>query len=137
MDFREICRAQLKVDEGVHAKLYRDSLGIWSIGVGRNLQEKGLRSDEIDLLLSNDMADAELDARALVRGFDDLSENRKAVLLNLSFNMGKARLSGFVKMLAAVAAGDFNRAADEMMSSKWSQQVGQRAQRLAQMMRNG
>lgn len=137
MNFRDICRTHLKVDEGVRSKLYRDSLGIWSIGVGRNVQEKGLRPDEIDLLLSNDMADAELDARALFPGFDDLSENRKAALLNMSFNLGRDRLAGFRNMRAAVLAGDFDRAADEMLSSKWASQVGDRAKRLAQMMMEG
>ena len=137
MNFRDICRTQLKVDEDVRSKLYKDSLGIWTIGVGRNVQEKGLRPDEIDLLLSNDMADAELDARALVSGFDDLSDNRKAALLNMSFNLGKPRMAGFRNMLAAIQAQDFDKAADAMLDSLWARQVGDRAKRLAKMMREG
>lgn len=137
MNFRDICRTHLKIDEGVRSKLYKDSLGIWTIGVGRNLEEKGLSLDEIDLLLNNDMAQAELDVRSLVQNFDDLSDNRKAALLNMSFNIGKTRLSGFKNMLAAVQSGDFEKVAQEMISSKWATQVGQRAVRLAQMMKEG
>jgi lysozyme len=137
MTYREICRQQLKVDEGVRARLYKDSLGIWSIGVGRNLEAKGLSPDEIDYLLDNDMAEAELDARAIFSGFDDLSDNRKAALINLAFNLGRTRLSAFTRTIEAINAGDFQAAAKEMLDSLWARQVGERAKRLARMIEEG
>lgn len=134
---RGAARAQLKIDEGVARWPYKDTVGKVTIGVGRNLTDKGLRSDEIELLLEHDLDDAEADARALFPGFDQLSELRQAALVNMAFNLGRDRLAGFAQVRAAVEAGDFNRAAAEMLDSKWARQVGARAQRLARAMREG
>jgi len=136
MSYFYIAKTQIRVDEGVQSHPYKDTEGILTIGVGRNL-EKGLRPDEIDLMFENDLRDAETDARSLFPAFDSLSDNRKAVLLNMSFNLGKARLSAFHKMIEAVNHDDFEEAATQMLNSKWAVQVGNRAQRLAKAMREG
>lgn len=135
MTYRDIAREQLVIDEGCRRKPYVDTVGKTSIGVGRNLTDKGLRDDEIALMFANDMDDAEFDARMLVPSFDSLSEPQKAVLLNLAFNLGRSRLAGFRKFLAAIEAKDFERAAVEMLDSKWAAQVGARAKRLAKQIR--
>ncbi len=136
MDYISICEQQLPVDEGVRPMPYHDSLGLLSIGIGRNLA-KGLSQDEIALLFKNDLDAAARDAASLVPSFHILSEVRKAVICNMVFNMGKARVSAFVQMLGAIADEDFNKAADQMLASKWATQVGSRAIRLAKMMRDG
>jgi lysozyme len=136
MNYIDICRKQLPIDEGVRKTPYKDSVGIPTIGIGRNL-EKGLSDAEIAFLLENDIVQADIDARALCPSFDSLSEPRKAVLVNMSFNLGKSRLAGFVKMLAAIADGKFDEAADQMKSSKWYVQVGERGKRLEKAMREG
>jgi lysozyme len=59
VSYLDITKAQLRVDEAVRAKLYKDSVGKWTIGVGRNLDDVGLRPDEIDYLLDNDVRVAE------------------------------------------------------------------------------
>ena len=66
-----------------------------------------------------------------------LNDTRQRVLASMAFNMGIDGLLGFQHMLAAAKAGDFAKAADEMLDSKWAKQVGARAIRLAQMMRTG
>ena len=137
MTYRDIAKAQLRIDEGVRPKVYFDSLGIPSVGVGRNLRDKGLSMQEIDYLLDNDLADAERDARVLVPGFDRLTERRKAVLLNLAFNLGRGRLAGFKRFLAALEAGAWEQAAAELLDSKWATQVKGRATRLAEQMKKG
>ena len=136
MTYLEICQQQLPIDEGKRSLPYKDTVGILTIGVGRNL-EKGLSDDEIALLLKNDIAEADKAARAVFPAFDSLSEPRKAVLVNMAFNLGQARLAGFRNTLAAIAAGNYDKAADGMLASKWAVQVGQRAQRLAKVMRDG
>lgn len=136
MTYRDIVRPQLRLDEGVRLKPYKDTVGKLTIGCGRNLDDVGLRPDEIDYLLENDITAAENTARALF-SFDALSDNRKAVLVNMAFNLGQQRLAGFAKFRAAVAAGDFDAASREMLSSAWASQVGQRAVRLATQMRQG
>lgn len=137
MSHREIVKAQLRIDEDVRRFPYKDSVGKLTIGVGRNLDDVGLRPDEIDFMLENDIAEAEGDARELFPSFEQLSDDRKAVLVNMSFNLGRSRLSAFHKFRAAVADGEWERAAAEMIESKWAAQVGIRAQRLAKQMREG
>lgn len=137
MDHRDIVRAQLRVDEDVRAKPYKCTAGKLTIGVGRNLDDKGLRPDEIALLLENDIVEAEADCKVLFANFEELSANRRAVLVNMAFNLGRERLAGFKNLRAAVLAGNFVKAADEMLDSSWAAQVGIRAQRLAKQMREG
>lgn len=130
---------QLNIDEGRRNKLYKDTATPpkWSIGVGRNLEDKGLREDEINLMLINDIREAETDVRSLVPSFDKLGDVRQEVLVNMSFNLGKTKLAKFKNMLAAVAKQDYFRAADEMKNSAWFNQVGDRAERLVYAMRFG
>lgn len=137
MSYRDIVRAQLRVDEGVKAKPYRDTMGKLTIGCGRNLDDVGLFQDEIDLLLENDITRAEESARSLFPTFDELTDNRRAVLVNLAFNIGQTRLAQFKKLRKAVVANDFETAHVEMLCSLWADQVGQRAVRLAKLMREG
>jgi lysozyme len=54
----------------------------------------------------------------------------------MMFNIGKGRLSGFKKMISAIEQGDYEKAAAEMVDSKWYNQVGYRAVRLVGMMRD-
>jgi lysozyme len=140
MSYRDIVRADLLVDEGKVVHAYQDSEGYWSIGVGRLIDKRvggRLRDDEISLMLDNDITQAEADAKTLFPAFDGLSENRKAVLVNMAFNLGVNRLGGFKNLRAAVDSGDFDAAAAEMGNSKWAVQVKSRADRLIKMMKEG
>lgn len=137
MTYRDIVRVQLKVDEGVRVKPYRDTVGKLTIGVGRNLDDVGVSAKELEFLLDNDIDAAERTARVLFTAFDDLSDARKAVLVNMAFNLGQARLSGFSKFRAAVERKDFDTASREMLNSGWATQVGSRATRLAAQMSAG
>ena len=137
MTFREMLAKQLEIDEGRRSKLYKCSAGKLSIGVGRNLEDRGLRDSEIDLMLDNDIAEAIQTARKLFPGFERLSDVRKAVLCNIAFQLGETRLSAFRGVRAAVEAQAWSLAADEMLDSAWSKQTPKRAVRLAEQMRNG
>jgi len=137
LSYRDIARAQLRVDEGVKSKPYRDTKGKLTIGVGHNLDDKGLSPKAIAFLLEEDMDEAEYGARTLFPNFDDLSDARKAVLLEMTFNLGVEGLSLFRKFRKAVAAQDFDSAYVEMVSSLWADQVGVRATRLAKQMKDG
>lgn len=136
---RERLKQQLENDEGRKKRIYTDTATPpkWTGGIGRNLTDRGFSDDEIDLMYANDIKVAEKDARALVPGFDRLDAVRQEVLMNMSFNLGYSRLSGFKKFLSAVNASDFAEAADEMKDSKWYEQVKARGERLADAMRTG
>lgn len=137
MSARDIVRAQLVIDEDLRLKPYTDTVGKVTIGVGRNLTDKGISRWEAFSMLDADISEAERDCAALFQNYDQLADNRKAVLLNMAFNIGRDRLAGFRLMRQAVEAGDWGRAADEMLNSTWAGQVGIRAKRLALQMREG
>lgn len=132
--------AQLVRDEGRKRAAYQDHLGFWTIGVGRLIDERkggGLRDDEINYLLRNDIEDR---VEALTRAlpwFQDLDDARKGVLLNMAFQMGTAGLLGFKNTLEQIRQGDYREAAAMMMQSKWATQTPERARRLAKQMETG
>lgn len=132
---------QLRGDEDVRRTVYRDNLGLWTIGVGRLVDPSkpgaGLRDAEIDLLLANDIEDRVRALTARLPWFLGLNEARQGVLINMAFQMGSDGLLGFRNTLALVQAGRYAEAADNMLLSKWAQQTPARAKRMADQMRTG
>lgn len=137
MTDRERLIAQLRRQEGERLKPYRDSLGYLSIGVGRNLDTVGIRSDESALMLTNDIDAAVRGLSAELSWFPALDPVRQAVLVNMAFNLGVSGLLDFHKMLAAVEHQQYGQASDEMVDSTWAKQVKGRAAELAAQMRTG
>lgn len=126
----------LMAQEGLKLTVYLDSVGIETIGVGRNLRDKGITKDEAIMLLNADIADAIEDVQHLFSCYDTLSEPRRMVLVSMAFNLGRDRLGKFVRFIGAVHRSDWDDAADEMLDSKWAKQVGNRALVLSRMMRH-
>ncbi len=134
----ELALSWIKEHEGLRLKPYRDTVGKLTIGYGRNLEDVGLSPEEAEVLLRNDLLRCEAELREALGGtYEALSPVRKAVLLDMIYNLGKPRFLGFKRMIAALKAGDFSRAAGEMLDSRWAAQVGRRAQFLAEKMREG
>lgn len=128
---------QMRFHEGVRSKVYKDHLGIMTIAVGRNLEDRGLSEDEIDYLLANDIQIVENELDNGLSWWRDLDEVRQRALADLAFNMGLPRLHGFVKMLDGLQRRDYHAAADELLDSKYAKQVGARSERVANMIRTG
>lgn len=139
MAWKEIVTEQLRRHEGTKRLPYTDTKGKLTIGVGRNLTDRGLRQDEIEMLLEHDILDAEDDARALCGNpcFDALSDTRKAVVVNMAFNLGLTKLRKFLKFLAALKAGRHQEAAREMRDSQWAKEVKGRADELITLYERG
>ncbi len=127
----------LKEHEGVRKFPYRCPAGKLTIGVGRNLEDVGLREDEIEYLLENDIKECIADLRKIFPQFDEIDDVRQAVLVDMRFNLGPARFRTFKRFIQAVRGGYWLLAAQEMKDSKWYNQVGIRARRLCKMMEQG
>jgi lysozyme len=128
---------QLKVHEGVRSKVYLDTEGIETIGVGRNLRDRGLSDDEIELMLANDIRDFQEEVENAFPWWSDLDDVRQRVVVDMAFNMGLGSLSKFVNTLAHIENGRYEEASVEMLDSKWARQVGDRANVLSNMMKTG
>lgn len=129
--------AQLLVKhEGLKLKPYKDTKGILTIGVGRNLESVGLSQEEALMLLSNDINRVKSELEPL-EWFRTLDFVRQDVMLNMAFNMGTSKLLRFKKMIEAIKLRQWKTASEEMLASQWAEQVGSRAQQLAWMMSSG
>ena len=129
----------LKLHEGVRNHVYVCTAGYETIGVGRNISESGLglTDEEINILLMNDIERVKKELSTSFSWFVDLDEVRQNAIIDMCFNLGLSRLNQFVKALDGMASKDYDKAADEFMDSRWSQQVGQRAITVTEMIRTG
>mgnify|MGYP001097283765 FL=1 len=125
---------QLIVHEGMESKAYQCSEGYWTIGVGRNIQTLGITKEEAMYLLANDLERVESELDENIPWWRNLSEARQNVLLDMCFNLGISRFLQFKNFLAATEDGRWEDSYREMLDSRWAEQVGARAQRLAKAM---
>jgi len=136
---RATLKAQLRVDEGVKRALYWDTAKIpkATIGVGRNLTDKGISDKAVEFLLDEDVDETIAAANRLWPWWTKLSDARQDAFLNWLFNLGPGRAAGFPKFLAALQAGKYEQAAVELETSAWDKQVGARADRIIAKIRKG
>lgn len=136
---------QLRRDEGEVLRVYLDSEGIRTAGVGHNLESHGInwpvgteitKQQSADWL-KEDIRTSETQLHSFLPWTDGLDEVRRGVLLNMAFNMGIHSLLGFKNTLRAIHDGEYGKAAGGMLKSRWAEQVGARASRLARQMFTG
>jgi lysozyme len=132
----ESLKEQLIRHEGLRLTVYDCPAGYKTIGVGRNIEQKGITEDEALYLLGNDIEYFTEQLEENLIGFQELSEDKKAVLVNMAFNLGVNGLLKFKNMLAAVTEERWEDASSEMLNSRWADQVGNRAIELAEAMAN-
>jgi lysozyme len=122
--------------EGLRLFPYKDTTGHTTIGVGRNLDDRGITEDEAAYLLNNDIADFGNQLSEKIYWFDSAPEKVKVVLVDMAFNMGVNGLLSFHNTLEHIKNGNYQLAAVDMLQSKWAQQVGTRATDLSQILKS-
>ena len=128
--------AMLQRHEGLRLKPYKCTAGKVSIGYGRNLDDMGISEVEAMVLLRHDIERC-YDELCVFSWFADLDQVRQEALVDMLFNLGLPTFLEFKKTLKFVAEGKYSQAAEEMLRSKWADQVGDRAKELAYMMDTG
>ena len=128
---------QLKKHEGMRLKPYTDTVGKLTLGIGRNLEDKGITEQEALFMLNNDVDYFYGQLNKKLTWFKSLDDARQNVLVNMAFNLGVGGLLTFKKTLALIGEAKYELAAKEMLNSKWAKQVGYRAEELAEQMRTG
>ncbi len=155
---RENFVTKLIAHEGLRLQVYQDTLGIDTIGIGRNLEDRGITKEELDwmdmpnmdavyehgireadamYLAQNDVQIVEEELLRAHPCVEDLDAVRQLVLVDMAFNMGVPRLCKFKKMWNAIHENKFDIASKEMLDSRWANQVKSRAVKLANAMHNG
>lgn len=126
----------VKKHEGYRSRAYQDTEGVWTIGYGTNLQELTVDDETSTRWLLDKLQESQM----LAGGFpwwNNLNGPRKDVVVEMIYNLGLTRFSKFKNLLTALVRCDWDKAAAEMLDSKWSTQVGKRADTLAQQMLTG
>lgn len=131
-----LLRDDLIRDEGQKLKPYTDTVGKLTIGVGRNLTDRGITADEAMYLLINDIAIAETDLDTHCPWWKALPEPAARGLANMCLNMGMPRLQSFQRMLGALQAGLWEAAASEAENSAAGHQEANRIHRIAALFRS-
>lgn len=108
----------LRTEEGKSLKLYQDTRKIWSIGIGYNIQERGLPDDIVEELFRRDMAEIKRLA-AQIPEYAKLDPVRAGVIERMVFQLGVQGVMNFVSMRRAIARGDWTNAYVEMLNSEW------------------
>lgn len=129
----------LKRDEGLRLTAYRDTVGVWTVGYGHAHVPPGTiwTRQKAEQVLRDDALKHGRELEAKAPWIANLDPVRRRVLWNMAFNLGVNGLLGFKNTLAMIQRGEYAKAAQGMLNSKWARQVGQRAQRLANQMRDG
>ena len=128
---------QLKQHEGLRLKPYTDTVGKLTLGIGRNLEGKGITEKEALFMLNNDVDYFYSQLNKRLTWFNALDDARQNVLVNMAFNLGIRGLLTFKMTLSLIEYGDYDNAATEMLNSVWAYQVGQRAIELSKQMATG
>lgn len=122
--------------EGFRQFPYKDSVGILTVAVGRNLEDVGIRKSEAMFMLENDLEDVISNAESLPY-WNSLDDVRRLIVADMIFNLGLTRFTHFVKLNKALEISDYQVAAYEMQDSRWATQVGRRATKLIEAMKTG
>ena len=141
MSYEKI-KDDIRNHEGYRDKVYKDSLGHRTIGIGhlcldheKWVDDKVYPRKVIEKTFEYDFNIALNDARKLIVE-ENIHPDAFGCLINLCFNIGGPRASRFKKALSALEKQDYKVAAIEFLDSRWAKQVPNRAHKLAKIMRN-
>lgn len=139
-----------KLNEGYRQCVYKDSMGIPTVGVGFNLKKFGAKSEiesvganydavlngsqclddsQIERLFNKDMDSAVSCVSSWISNWSSIGSSRQSALEDMSFNMGCATIHEFGSMKAAIEKEDYSAAVSSMQGSLWCRQVGERCNR--------
>ncbi len=139
--WQEMEKEEVKADEGLRLKAYKDTRGNLTIGYGHTGPDvtEGLEitKERADELFEEDFEEAVTEAAQAVPFFSALDGPRKGALVNMAFNMGGKKLAEFHGTLAALDSGDWTSAALHLMNTRYARQVKGRAVRIAYRLRTG
>jgi lysozyme len=133
---RQLARKLIMKHEEFRRNVYTDTTGNLTIGYGHALKLSSITQHAGEVILDDDLFWHAVHVPEAISFFNTLSPARQAVLLDMSYNLGLQGLLEFHDMLEALKNGDYEKAADEMLNSKWAEQVKTRAKENAYIMRS-
>lgn len=130
-------KATILRHEGLRLKPYHCPAGKLTIGIGRNIEDRGITQGEAYMLLETDLDACVEDLKMLFPNFEEIDPPRQEALVNMRFQLGGGTLRKFRRMVKAVKAEDWEEAKVEALDSSWARQTPQRAHEVAEVLRTG
>ena len=129
----------VKKHEGYRNKVYLDTLGKRTVGVGHLCVEDFWEDDKeyeekfLMEILQKDLQQAIRGARSLMEehGCADIDEKAEELLIEMVFQLGMTGVSKFRNMWKALAEKNYIGASYEMLDSRWAKQTPNRAKAMA------
>ena len=136
-------KESIKKEEGFRSKAYSDTKGHKTIGSGLNIDDPVTKrivdrnKGDLNKAFDDRYKLAESDARIVHgEGFYKYPEEAKSVAVDMSYNMGRPKYSGFKKHISAMQKGDYSTASKELMNSRYAKEVPSRAKRNADILKS-
>ena len=134
----------VKKHEGYRNKVYLDTLGKRTVGVGHLCVEDFWEDDKeyeekfLMTILEHDLQTAIKGAKDLMaeNGCMDIDEQAEELIIEMVFQLGKTGVSKFKNMWKALSGLQYSAAADQMLDSRWAKQTPNRANGMANIMRS-
>ena len=140
---RERIETMLRLHEGVKNTAYKDTKGIWTIGVGHNMEEP-ISNAAVSQIFQDDLNIVIAEAESKLSWFSDMDEVRQAAIIDMLFNMGMPTFLKFKKTIGYLQEGDYESASAEILvgsgpggKSRYYHDVGKRAETISQMLMTG
>ena len=131
----EAIRNRLVLEEGLKLTPYKCTANKLTIGVGRNIEDRGISNETAMQMLDEDIDIMVNELRQNLSWFDKQNDAIQGVLIDLCFNMGISRLLMFVQTLKLIEQGFYTMAADELLDSKYAAMLPARSKRNAEILR--
>jgi lysozyme len=128
--------AKIEREEGYSPSMYKCPADYWTIGAGINLEKQHIPKHVADAWLESIVTPL-IETLSGYSWFNSLNQARQIVIADMAYQMGLAGLLQFQNMIQAIMDNDYEKAAEEMLDSRWARQTPNRANRNAQAMRDG
>lgn len=130
-------RKLVVLNEGKRNQMYKDGLGIETIGIGHNLRDKPISDRAVQIIFEDDIAEIFPQLDKHLPWWRDLDDVRQCAIADMAFQMGVGGLLGFRNTLVLIHAGQYTEAAAQMRQSKWHEQTPVRCERISLMIETG
>ena len=121
----------IKKHEGYVGIVYKDSLGIDTIGYGFAIKDLELDEDVCEIILERKVKDLQDRVDNKFNWYRYMPPEIKDIVLEMCYQMGVYGFSCFKKTIAYLQDKQWEKASVEMLDSRWAQQTPNRAQEMS------
>ena len=129
-------REAVKLSEGYRARVYKDTLGIDTIGYGFAIKDLYIDEDIAEQILEKKVNKLLKEVDSRFDWFKFMPDGIKEVVVEMCYQLGVNGFSKFKKTIKLLSNRNFAKASTEMLDSLWAKQTPKRAESLSANMKS-